>query len=193
VIFLGVLVRVLVVSTLPLIVGVACAIRGPTPLPRNALGCYRVSAEGWTEETGKLVGFGTLPEVVALHTLRSAWESIVLVPRDWSWQSWNKINFASWSSTTGEWLLLPGDTIVMIEGGSLFHKMALDSIVVAWRRLGSVTAFLGVTVDGYAGFAQIEPREMARDLPPLWVELERMQCADWSGSPLVDPRSLAGA
>ena len=77
----------------------ACAIRGPTPLPRIALGCYRVSADGWTEETGELVGFSELPEVIALDT-------VVLVPKDWSWISWNKINFAYWSSTSREWLLL---------------------------------------------------------------------------------------
>ena len=163
----------------------ACAIRGPTPLPRIALGCYRVSANGWTEETGELVGFSELPEVIALDT-------VVLVPKDWSWISWNKINRAYWGSTSSEWLLLPGDTIVMIEGGLAFHEMAMDSIKVSWSRLGSVTAFLALTADGYAGFARIEPRQLARDLPPLWVELERMRCSDWTGSPLKDPRSLTG-
>jgi len=170
----------------------ACALHGPTPVPRIALGCWRVSVEGWTAEAGDVVGFSELPQVIALDTVRSAWESIVLVPRDWSWISWKRKNRAYWSPTAGDWLLLPGDTIIYVPGKQLYHEMADDSIRVTWTGLGSVTAFLGVRVNGYGGVAQVLPRQLARNLPPMWVELERMRCSDWTGSPLIDPRTLTG-
>ena len=184
--------QLLTVGSLALAFGVACAIRGPTPLPWMALGCYAVSANGWTAETGEVVGFSELPEVIALDTIRSAWESVVLVPKDWSWEGPNKINNAGWSSTLrGDWMHLPGDTIIMMRSKSVFHELANDSIIVRWSWLGSVNTFLAQTADGYAGFAQITPRELSRNLPPLWVRLKRMGCADWTGSALIDPRSLS--
>ena len=101
--------------------------------------------------------------------------------------SWNKINVAGWKSTSDDWQLLPGDTIISVPASTYSHELANDSIIVEWSRLGSVTANLELKINGYAGFARIEPRPLARDLPPLWVELERMRCSSqqeserWSG------------
>jgi hypothetical protein len=158
----------------------ACALRGPS-LSYQALGCYHVSADGWTPHVADVVGFDALPPVVALDSaFKRNGERRVMVPRDWRIQGARE-NHASWGNTAGDWRLLPGDTLIFVRSANAFHELAGDSIVVQWSAWGgSVTAFLAPTEDGYSGIGQIGPRQLAKGLPPVWILLQRIPCDDLS-------------
>ena len=164
----------------------ACAFHGLT-LSRKALGCYRVTAGGWTPETANVVGFDVLPSVVALDSALKPYGGQgehrgVLVPRTWRIQGVRE-NRAGWSNTiSGDWRLLPGDTLIFVRGSTWPHEMAGDSILVEWSGWGgAITAYLAPTEDGYSGIGQLEPRPLAKGLAPVMIHLRKVSCDEWTG------------
>ena len=149
----------------------ACAVNAPV-LNRLAPGCYETQPVGWSTAMTELVGF-TIPRQVYLDSAFTSnnWNQRRQGhPTGWELQT-------TWTSTSGDWLRLPGDTVIAIRGATFFHDLGGDSIIVYWRgRKGSVTAYLEPTRGGFRGLAQLGPRPFARDLPTPRVELRRVVC-----------------
>ena len=153
------------------VICLACAIRPPV-LNRLAVGCYEVDAEPWSAEMTELVGF-TLPQHVYLDSSLAGGGSDSRQARPTGWDL-----RTSWTNTSGDWLRLPGDTIIVVRGATVFHELGADSIIVNWSGPGgSVAAYLEPTTEGFAGLAQLSPRQFARDLPTPRVELRRTTCS----------------
>jgi len=153
-----------------------CALRPPV-LTTRALGCYDVHVQGWSNAAAQVTGFAALPRTLALDSVFVAEGGRrVIVPADWLVQGANR-NHTTWGNTLGDWQRL-GDSLIFLRSATEFHQLAADSIVVSWSGWGgSLTAYLAPTPFGYRGVAQLQPRPLAKGLPPIFVELERRACA----------------
>ena len=164
----------LTVLTSALLLG--CAWRPPA-LTTRALGCYVVHVQGWSHAAAQVTGFAALPSSLALDSVFVVEGGRrVVVPGDWLVQGANR-NHTTWGNTLGDWLRL-GDSLVFPRSTTGFHELAADSIVVSWSGWGgSLTAYLAPTASGYRGLAQLQPRPLAKGLPPIFVDLDRRACA----------------
>jgi len=159
----------------------------PAPPPPQALGCFAVSASGWSEGASRVTGLANLPGIVSLDSSFAAEGGRrVLVPRSWR-DDPPRINVATWSNELGEWRRLD-DSVFFVRSSSVFHTLGNDSITVTWRGWGGwLTAYLALASDGYAGLGQLVPRPLAAGLAPITVRLRRVPCprdsVDWAAAP----------
>ena len=158
-----------------LVVTTAC--HAPPPVPRAAIGCFTVSAFGWSAAAGRATGFDTLPKSLALDSsFATEGGHRVILAHSWQDQPPN-INTASWANESAAWRRLD-DSIIFVPARSAFHTLAADSITITWRGWGgSLTTFLARTDAGYRGLAQLEPRPLAAGVAPVTVELRRIPCS----------------
>jgi hypothetical protein len=117
----------------------------PTLTPR-AVGCYSVHTDWWVPSATRppLV----LPSVIALDSALTVWEA----PARRGWP-WNPDFSIDWTNEAGEWMRLPGDTIVLLRDGT-FHRMQGDSIVVHFNFWEGFAAYLSPLGHDYVGLAQ---------------------------------------
>ena len=155
---------------------VTTACHAPPPVPQAAIGCFTVSAVGWSAAAGRVTGFDTLPKAIALDSsFAPDGGHRVLLAGSWQDQAPN-INTASWTTEGPAWRRF-GDSIIFVPARSAFHTLAADSITITWRGWGgSLTAFLARSDAGYRGLAQLEPRPLAAGVAPVNVELRRIPC-----------------
>ena len=166
--------RFLTVLASALVLG--CALRPPR-LTTRALGCYDVHVQGWSNAAAKVTGFAALPSTLALDSVFVVEGGRrVVVTADWLVQGANR-NHTTWGNTLGDWQRL-GDSLIFLRSNTGFHELAADSIVVSWSGWGgSLTAYLAPTAFGYSGLAQLQPRPLAKGLPPIFVKLDRRVCS----------------
>ncbi len=160
----------------------ACSYPGPAPRPA-AFDCYTIQVLHWTDRTAQVTGLPKLPPAIRLDSVSNLSNvRVVRLPKDWKFQGqlW-----ANWDNRLRRWWRTPADRLVF-DRLDQPHDLAGDSIAVSWNSpVGSVVAFLAAVPDGYAGIGQLYPRQLARDLPPLWVYLRRLSCSDWGGARLI--------
>ncbi len=173
--------RVATVTLCIVISAQACSYPGPAPRP-EAFDCYTVHVLHWTDRTEHATGLPKLPAAIRLDSVPNLSNvRVVRLPKDWKFQGL----WANWDNRLRRWWRTPADRIVF-DRLDRPHDSAGDSIAVSWNSsVGSVVAFLAPVPDGYAGIGQIYPRQLARDLSPLWVHLRRLRCSDWRGAPLI--------
>jgi hypothetical protein len=166
----------LFLTVLPSALVLGCALRPPL-LTTRALGCYDVHVQGWSNAAAKVTGFAALPSTLALDSVFVVEGGRrVIVTADWLVQGANR-NHTTWGNTLGDWQRL-GDSLIFLRSTTGFHELAADSIVVSWSGWGgSLTAYLAPTTFGYSGLGQLEPRPLAKGLPPIFVKLDRRVCS----------------
>ncbi len=169
------------------VTAVACVWHSPAPTA-SAIGCYWVTVRGWTSEMAEVVGFPRLPEFVAIDAALSHGGWRVRTPLNWREQGARSYR-AVWDNVAGEYLRLPGDSIVFMQSRRAFHELASDSIIVRWEVGGGrVIAYLASVGSNYEGIGQLYPRQLVHRGPNPFVRLVRSPCAAWKGAVLVDDR-----
>jgi hypothetical protein len=146
-------------------------------LDPKALGCYTVESHGWFAQAASVTGFRALPRTLALDSgFVVEGRRRVILPAEWQFQG-SRRNGASWDNTWSTWMRVD-DSIITVPSARAFHDLSADSIIVSWRGWGGgLTAFLAPTVYGYRGLAQLDPRQLARGAPTIFVELHRTACS----------------
>ena len=149
----------------------AACMAPPPPAPRQALGCFSVHPSAWSTTAVHVTGIRQLPASIVLDSsFTTSGARRVWLPKN------TPGVVAEWSTDLYEWRRFD-DSIVPWPSRDAFHTLANDSITVTWGGWGGrLTAYLAPTATGYAGLAQLSPRQLANGASGIIVTLERVLC-----------------